>query len=114
MNIPQLNHQLVETAQKMKFSITGFFSKGDQIRRKLWIWSHLLKKSVMESFIFCAVGTFLYKNKRLSYQLRNDLRIYDPGKIESTFKEVIRSKSTNVIVGGIYKHPTLPLNDFTN
>ena len=39
----------------MKFSINDFFSKCGQIRRKLWIWSHLLKKSVMENFIFCAV-----------------------------------------------------------
>ena len=43
------------TAQKMKFSIKDFFSKCDQIRRKLWIWSHLLKKSLMENFMFCAV-----------------------------------------------------------
>ena len=43
------------TAQKMKFSIKDFFSKYDQIRRKLWIWSHLLNKSLMENFIFCAV-----------------------------------------------------------
>ena len=43
------------TAQKMKFSIKDFFSKCDQIRRKLRIWSHLLKKSLMENFIFCAV-----------------------------------------------------------
>ena len=33
------------TAQKMKFSIKDFFSKCD----------HLLKKSLMENFIFCAV-----------------------------------------------------------
>ena len=43
------------TAQKMKFSITDFFSKWDKIRRNLRIWSHLLKKSVVENFIFCAV-----------------------------------------------------------
>ena len=43
------------TAQKMKFSIKDFFSKCDQIRRNLWIWSHLLKKSILENFIFCAV-----------------------------------------------------------
>ena len=43
------------TAQKMKFSIKDFFSKCDQIRRKLRIWSHLLKKSLMENFIFCEV-----------------------------------------------------------
>ena len=33
------------TAQKMKFSIEDFFSKCNQIRSKLRIWSHLLKKS---------------------------------------------------------------------
>ena len=43
------------TAQKMKFFIKDFFSKCDQIRRKLRIWSHLLKKSLMENFSFCAV-----------------------------------------------------------
>ena len=40
------------TAQKMKFYIRDFSSKCDQIRRKLGIWSHLLKKSLMENFIF--------------------------------------------------------------
>ena len=35
-------------AQKMKFSIKGFFSKCDQIRS-------FLKKSFMENFIFCVV-----------------------------------------------------------
>ena len=40
------------TAKKMKFSIKDFSSKCDQIRRKLRIWSHLLKKYLMENFIF--------------------------------------------------------------
>ena len=43
------------TAQKMKFSIKYFFSTCDQIRSFLRIWSHLLQKSSMENFIFCAV-----------------------------------------------------------
>ena len=43
------------SAKKMKFSIKDFFSKCEQIRRKLQIRSHLLKKSFMENFIFCAV-----------------------------------------------------------
>ena len=38
---------VLSTAQKMKFSIKDFFTKFDQI--------HLLKKSLMENFIFCAV-----------------------------------------------------------
>ena len=40
---------------KNELSIKNFFSKCDQIRRKLRIWSHLLKKSSVENFIFCAV-----------------------------------------------------------
>ena len=39
----------------MKFPIKDFFSKGDQIRKKLRIWSHLLKISLMENVIFWAV-----------------------------------------------------------
>ena len=39
----------------MKFSIKGFLRKCDQIRNLLRIWSHLLKKSLMENFIFRAV-----------------------------------------------------------
>ena len=63
---------------------------------------------------FSASGTLLFIIKRLSYELRNDLRLYDPGKIESSFIEIICSKSANVILGCIYKHPTLLINDFTN
>ena len=43
------------TAQKMKFSIKDFFSTCDQIRSFLRIWPHLLKKSLMQNFIFCIV-----------------------------------------------------------
>ena len=39
---------------KMKFSIKHFFSRCDQIRTFLRIWSHLLTKSVTENFIFYA------------------------------------------------------------
>ena len=37
----------ISTAQKMKFSIKDFFSKSDQIRSFLRIWSDLLKKSLI-------------------------------------------------------------------
>ena len=53
------------TAQKMKFTITDFFSNCDQIRSFLRIWSHLLKISVMKKFIFCAVGWGLFGNQKL-------------------------------------------------
>ena len=60
--IPKTEHT-AHTAQKMKFSIKDFFNRCDQIRKKLWIWSYLLKKSLMEKFIFCAVTGFYYKTQ---------------------------------------------------
>ena len=41
--------------KNMKFSIQDFLRKCDQIRSFLRSWSHLLKESLMENFIFCAV-----------------------------------------------------------
>ena len=49
----------------MKFSNKDFLSKCDQIRRKLRIWSHLVKKSLMENFIFRAVGRFWFDLREL-------------------------------------------------
>ena len=49
------------TAQKMKFSINDFSSKCDQIRSFLRIWPHLLEKSLIENFIFCAVFMGIWK-----------------------------------------------------
>ena len=48
--------ETIVTAQKMKFFTMDFFSKYDLIHKKLRIWSHLLKKSLMENFIFCPVS----------------------------------------------------------
>ena len=66
---------LTFTAQKMKFSIKDFFSKRDQIRRKLRIWSDLLKKSLMENAIFVCIG----------YHLTNEISIF--AKIFFNFKK---------------------------
>ena len=77
--------------QNMKFSIKNFFSKCDQIRRKLQIWSHLLKKSLMEnsffvqwispdnylySFLFCLETSCSVKNNLDRNVLKSFLRSY--------------------------------------
>ena len=51
----------------MKFSIKDFFSKCEEIRRKLRIWSQLQKKSLMENFIFCigCPAAYSYLNSNL-------------------------------------------------
>ena len=51
---------------EMKFLIEDFFSKCDQILRKLRIWSHLLKKSLIENFIFCAVPNAIIPLRELT------------------------------------------------
>ena len=51
---------MINIAQNMMLSIKDSFIKCDQIRRKLQIWSHLLKKSLMKNFIFCAVKVRYY------------------------------------------------------
>ena len=43
----------------MEFSIKDFFSKCDQIPSFLQIWSHLLKKPLMENSFFYAVLTLI-------------------------------------------------------
>ena len=42
----------LNTGQKLKFSIKGFFGKCDQIRNFLRLWLHSLKGSLIENFIF--------------------------------------------------------------
>ena len=68
----------VSTAQKIKFSIKNLFSEWDQIGSFLRICSHLLKKSLMENFIFLWSVGFVGKMAfimfhwyRLSHELLN-------------------------------------------
>ena len=58
----------------MKFSIKDFSSNCDQIRSFLQIRSHLLKKSLTENFIFCAVW-IVHKKEDASFTLIKSWRI---------------------------------------
>ena len=60
----------------------------------------------------CAGGTLLYIANRLSYKCCNDLNIYKKNELESTFVEIVNPKKSNVIVGVIYRHPSMDLTDF--
>ena len=61
----------VSLYKKIKFSIKDFLSKCDEICRKLRIWSHLLKKSLMENFIFCSM--FVVDFPVMSLMMENTL-----------------------------------------
>ena len=83
------------TIQKMKFSIKDFSSKCNQIRRKLRIWSYLLKKSLMENFIFCVVFC------KIQYYIVNNFAL------KSSFK-------TNIVCYIIHKEMFLRSTSLTN
>ena len=69
-----MNH-FEDTAQKMKFSITDFLSKCDQIRNFLQIWSHLLKQSLIETSFFCAVEDINVKVDLSNYATKADVKL---------------------------------------
>ena len=59
-----------------------------------------------------AGGTLLYFTNHLSYKPRNDLNIYKKSELESAFIEVINHQKSNIIIGSIYRHPSMDLDDF--
>ena len=73
----------------MKFFIKAFFSNCDQIRSFLLICSYLLKKSLLENFIFCAVShsRIIYRNKVLynSEFFEENMSMLDFGFVEMNF-----------------------------
>ena len=72
MALKQQVTNLYNTAQKTKLLIKDFFSKCDQIGNFLRIWSHLLKKSLMETsfFVQCNQCNDLYYYSINSVNLR--------------------------------------------
>ena len=59
-----------------------------------------------------AGGTLLYIASHLSYKCRSDLNIYKKNDLESTFIEIVSPRKSNIIVGVIYRHPSMDLADF--
>ena len=59
-----------------------------------------------------AGGTLLYIASHLSYKCCNDLNIYKKSELESTFIEIVNPRISNIIVGVIYRHPSIDLTDF--
>ena len=100
------------TSQKIKFPIKDFFSKYVQIHSFLWIWSYLLNKSLMESFIFCTVfqsGPWLdvgYNN------FENVVCCFGAGKLVITAASFIgftTFANITYLYGRCYYHCILPL-----
>ena len=61
-------------------------------------------------------GTLIYILNKHNYKPRPDLnsQLYESGKVESTFIEIIQPKGKNSVIGSIYKHHTITQSEFTN
>ena len=59
-------------------------------------------------------GTILYISDKLHFKPRTDLEIYQNKELESTFVEIINKKSSNEIVGVVYRHPNMDTSTFTD
>ena len=61
-----------------------------------------------------AGGTLLYISNNIAYKPRKDLNIYKTHELESTFIEIINPKKSNIILGAVYRHPTMDLIEFND
>ena len=48
----------------------------------------------------------------LAYKCCSDLNIYKKNELESTFIETVNPKKSNIVVGVIYRNPSMNLTDF--
>ena len=79
----------------------------------MWTWTETMK--LTDKFTptkTSAGGTLLYIANHLSYKCCNDLNIYKKSELESKFIEIVNPRKSNIIVGIIYRHPSMDLNDF--
>ena len=53
-------------------------------------------------------GTLLYVNKELNYKPE----LYKSKDLQSSFIEIINQKESNDIIGVIYRHPNMDVNNF--
>ena len=61
-----------------------------------------------------ASGTLLDIANHLSYECSNDLYIYKKNDLESSFIGIFNPRKSKIIVGVIYKHPSMDLTDYSN
>ena len=61
-----------------------------------------------------AGGPLIYVANHLAYKPRNDLQIYKKHDLESNFTEIINPKKSSIVIGCIYRHPNMDLNEFNS
>ena len=61
-------------------------------------------------------GSLIYISDKFDSKPRKDIDsiMYKPKQLESTFREIINKKGKNMIIGCIYRHPSMNLEEFND
>ena len=98
---------------KTKFDITAIsetrITKQVSLSNNLNLDNYSFEFTPIET---SAGGTLLYIANHLSYKCRNGLNIYLKNELEYTYIVIVNPKKSNIIVGVIYRHPSMDLTDF--
>ena len=107
LHIDDLDHLLQNS--KTKFDIIGISETGIKSKTNFSLDGYCHVDCFTEvprgGVRICLVNS-------MSYIPRPDLTIYKKGEVESIFVEILSKKNTNYIIGCIYKHPKMQINDF--
>ena len=87
--------------------ITGNISSLHNINLKNYAIESTLTESLAE-------GALLYIANLLSYKPHQNLNMFRNPELESIFVEIINSKNSSILVGIIYRHPSMIVTDFNN
>ena len=118
LNVASLSHNFeglhaILASLEFDFDVIGISETrikiSSSITSNLHIKNYHFENNPTES---SAGGTGLYISTKLAYIPRSDLCMYKAGELESTFIEIIYNNSPNVIVGCVYRHPCMSLEEF--
>ena len=119
MNISSISYRIDDLTAlinncKIKPRVTGLsetsLRKNRQSLSNINLENYVYDSTPTESF---KGGTKLYVNRQLTCRLRKDLTMYKSKKIESSFIELFNNNNSNTVIGCIYKHPKVPVTEFT-
>ena len=102
---------------EIKFSVIGItetkFSKNISPSINFSLPNYSVEHTPAES---SAGGALLYIADYLSYKLRKDLtnNLYKSKELESIFIEIMYKKKKNVLIGCIYRHPCMSIEEFND
>ena len=96
---------MLTPTMKDEFFCRDFLSKCDQIWGKLRIWSHLLKKSLIENFLFCTVSPHAFTPSSSS-PLHPVSEVYIQFKIKSETKDAWFDSGTLILLKRTLKKNT--------